>query len=80
MGGSEKNRGAVITSLQFAFRRRDRNLTPFKNMPDTFSIDFAFLQISSFEKAILYTLWDIPPGKIGKHAQVKHFPNPSARA
>ena len=29
MGGSEKNRGNVITSLQLAFRRRDRNFTPF---------------------------------------------------
>ena len=27
--GSEKNRGTVITSLQFAFRRRDRNFAPF---------------------------------------------------
>ena len=25
LGGSEKNRGTVITSLQLAFRRRDRN-------------------------------------------------------
>ena len=48
-------------------------------MPDTFSIDFACLQISSFEKVILYSFWDIPPVKIGKHAQVKHFPNPSAK-
>ena len=45
-----------------------------KNMPDTFSINFACLQISSFEKVILYSFWDIPSGKIGKHAQVKHFP------
>ena len=29
LGGSEKNRGTVITSLQLAFRRRDRNFTPF---------------------------------------------------
>ena len=27
--GSEKNRGTVITSMQLAFRRRDRNYTPF---------------------------------------------------
>ena len=27
--GSEENRGTVITSLQLAFRRRDRNFTPF---------------------------------------------------
>ena len=44
-----------------------------------FSIDFACLQISSFEKVILYSFWDIPPVKIGKPAQVKHFPNPSAK-
>ena len=48
-------------------------------MADTFSINFACLQISSFEKVILYSFWDIPPVKIGKHAQVKHFPNPSAK-
>ena len=29
LGGSEKNRGTVITSLQLAFRRCDRNITPF---------------------------------------------------
>ena len=29
LGGSEKNRGTVITSLQFAFRKRDGNFTPF---------------------------------------------------
>ena len=29
LGGSEKNRGTVITSLQLTFRRRDRNFTPF---------------------------------------------------
>ena len=29
LGGSEKNRGTVITSLQLAFRRRERNFTPF---------------------------------------------------
>ena len=29
LGGSGKNRGTVITSLQLAFRRRDRNFTPF---------------------------------------------------
>ena len=29
LGGSEKNIGTVITSLQLAFRRRDRNFTPF---------------------------------------------------
>ena len=28
MGGSEKNKGTVITSLQLAIRRRDRNFTP----------------------------------------------------
>ena len=31
-----------------------------KNMPDTFSIDFACLQISPFETVILYSFWDIP--------------------
>ena len=29
LGGSEENRGTVITSLQLTFRRRDRNFTPF---------------------------------------------------
>ena len=29
LGGSEKNRRTVITSLQLAFRRRNRNFTPF---------------------------------------------------
>ena len=29
LGGSGKNRGTVITSPQLAFRRRDRNFTPF---------------------------------------------------
>ena len=29
LGGSKKNRGTVITSLQLAFRRCDRNFTPF---------------------------------------------------
>ena len=29
LGGSKKNRVSVITSLQLAFRRRDRNFTPF---------------------------------------------------
>ena len=29
LGGSEKNRGTVITALQLAFRRHDRNFTPF---------------------------------------------------
>ena len=63
LGGSEKNRGTVITSLQLAFRRRDRNFTPFtiplamKKMPDTFSIDCACLQISPFETVILYSFW-----------------------
>ena len=28
MGGSEKNKGTVITSLQLAFRRHDWNFTP----------------------------------------------------
>ena len=46
-----------------------------KNMPDTFSIDFACLQISPFETVILYSFWAIPPNGIGKHAQVKHFPH-----
>ena len=48
-------------------------------MPDTFSIDFACLQICPFETVIFYSFWDIPPNKIGKHAQVKHFPKQSAK-
>ena len=50
-----------------------------KNMPDTFSIDFACLQISPFETVILYNFWQVPPGKIGKHAHVKHISNRKAR-
>ena len=37
-----------------------------KNMPDTFSIDFACLQISPFETVILYSFWDIPQIKTVK--------------
>ena len=50
-----------------------------KNMPDTFSIYFACLQISPFLTVILYSFWAIPPNKIGKHAQVKHFHNRSMK-
>ena len=50
-----------------------------KNMPDTLSIYFACLQISPFETVILYRFWAFPPNKIGKHAQVKHFPNRSTK-
>ena len=64
LGGSAKNRGTVITSLQLAFRRRDRNFTPFtihllrnsagdEKHADTFSIDYACLQISPCETVIL---------------------------
>ena len=49
-------------------------------MSETFSIDYACFQISPFETVILYSFWDIPPNnKIRKHAQVKHFPNRSAK-
>ena len=44
-------------------------------MPDTFSIDLASLQISPFKKVILYSFWAIPPNKIGKHAEMEHFPD-----
>ena len=47
-------------------------------MTDTFSTDFACLQISPFETVILWNFWDIHPNSISKHAQVKHFPNGSA--
>ena len=50
-----------------------------KNIPDTFSIDFACLQISPLETVISYSFWAIPSNKIGKHVQVKHFPNRSAK-
>ena len=53
-----------------------------KNMPDTFSIDFACLQISPFETVTLYSFWIFPeiksPNK-NKHAQLKHFLNRSAK-
>ena len=47
-------------------------------MPVTFGADFACLQRSPFETVILYNFWSIHPNSIGKHAQVKHFPNGSA--
>ena len=50
-----------------------------KNTPDTFSIDFACLQISPFKAVILYSFWAIPPNKIRKHSLVKHFHNQSAK-
>ena len=64
MGGGEKNRATVITSLQLVFRRHDRNFTPLtihklrnspdnEKMPHTFSIDYACLQISPYETVIL---------------------------
>ena len=54
MGGTKKSRGTVITSLQLAFRRSDRNFTlAMKNMPDAFSIDYECLKISPFETVIL---------------------------
>jgi len=49
------------------------------NMPDTFSIDLASLQISPFKKVILYSFWAIPPNKIGKHVEVEHSPDWSAK-
>ena len=49
-----------------------------KNMPDTFSIDYACLQISPFEKVIL-CFQDILTNKIGKQAQEKHFRNRIAK-
>ena len=50
-----------------------------KNIPGTLSIDFACLQISPFETVFLYSFWAIPLNKIGKHVQVKHFPNGNAK-
>ena len=86
LGGSEKNRGTVITSLQLVFRRRDRNLTNFANsagdekharhIKHLFRV---FTNISFRETVILYSFWAIPENKIGKHAQVKHFPNQSGK-
>ena len=34
-----------------------------KNMPDMFSIDIAYLQISPFKEVILYSFWAITPKK-----------------
>ena len=42
-------------------------------MPDTFSIDYACLQISLCETVILKCFWAIPRIKIGKHAQENIF-------
>ena len=50
-----------------------------KNMPDTFSIDYACLQISPFEKVILLCFQAIPTNKFGKQAQEKHFRNRIAK-
>ena len=44
-----------------------------KNMPDTFSIRYACLQISPFETVILKCFWAIPRNKIGKHTQENVF-------
>ena len=44
-----------------------------KNMPDTFSIDYACLQISPFETVILQCFWANPRNKISKHAQQNIF-------
>ena len=49
-----------------------------KNVPDTFSIDFACLQ-NLLKTVILYSFLDIPPNKISKHAQEKHVPKGSAK-
>ena len=84
MAGSEKNKGTVITSLQLASRRRDRNFTPFtihylrnsagdeKHGRRTFSIDIACLQISPFKAVILHSFWAIPPKKKRKKNIGKH--------
>ena len=51
-----------------------------KNMPDTFSIDFACLQISPFETVTLYSFWAFLQIKaLNKHAQLKYFPNRSTK-
>ena len=42
-------------------------------MPDTFSIDYACLQIFHFETVILKYFWAIPRNKIGKHGQENIF-------
>ena len=42
------------------------------NMPDTFSINDACLQISPFE-TVTSCFWAIPRNKIGKHAQENIF-------
>ena len=42
------------------------------NMPDTFSINYACLQISPFE-TVTSCFWAIPRNKIGKHAQENIF-------
>ena len=44
-----------------------------KNMPDTFSIDYACFQIFPFETMILECFWAIPQNKIGRHAQENIF-------
>ena len=63
---------SLIKKLRWRSKTCQTHLRPF-------SIYFACLQISPFEKVILYSIWAIPPNKISKHAQVKHFPDRSAK-
>ena len=58
LGGTKKNRGTVITSLQLAFRRRDRNFTllpfinrtiaPWRYLTTTTRIHFGFALLFKF--------------------------------
>ena len=67
LGGSEKNRETVITSLRLTCQS---HLAP---------ISRVYKYLLSNSDFNLYNFWDIHPNSIGKHAQVKYFPNGSAK-
>ena len=92
--GGDKNRGAVLTSLQLAFRGHERDFTPFtilsfnklcfqRKLCQTHLASFSMLQTSptQFRNRVFYinSYWNILLIKIGKHALLKHFPNRSSK-
>ena len=91
--GGEKNRGAVLTSLQLTFRGHERDFTPFTillfnklcfqwKLCQTHLGSFSMLQTSptQFRNRVFYinSYWNILLIKIGKHVLLKHFPNRSS--
>ena len=91
--GGKKNTGTVLTSLQLAFRGRDRDFTTFTilllnklcfqwKLCQTHLASFSMLQTSptQFRNRVFYinSYWNILLIKIGKHTLLKHFPNQSS--